>query len=153
MVSDLYCSGVRVGEIDRSAAYVQRLIFCHEKCCLSMWRMSVSSGLVGKSPIYRGGKHMAINLVTHRKGGKTEEVIAAAKQSRAFVMKHGAEDLQLSTEIAGPDAGQWVLVIRCKDWESYGRAFGGATANSQFSAILGALDKVAEVTSRRLVLV
>jgi len=94
---------------------------------------------------------MAINLVTHRKGGKPEEVTAAAKQMRAFVMKHGAEDLQLSTEIAGPDAGQWVLVIRFKDWESYGRTLAGATADLQFSAILGALDMVAEMTNRRLV--
>ena len=94
---------------------------------------------------------MAINLVTYRKGGKPEDVTAASKQLRALVMKHGAEDLQLSTEIAGPDAGQWALVIRFKDWESYGRALAGATADPQFSAILGALDKVAEVTSRRLV--
>jgi hypothetical protein len=113
--------------------------------------MSISSGLVGKSPIYQGGKHMAINLVTHRKGGKPEDVITATKQLRALVMKHGAEDLQLFTEIAGPDAGQWALVIRFKDWESYGRALAGATADPQFSATLGAVESLSEITSRRLV--
>jgi hypothetical protein len=94
---------------------------------------------------------MAINLVTHRKGGKPEDVAAATKQLKAFVMKHGADDLQLSTEIAGPDAGQWVLVIRFRDWESYGKVLARATADPQFSATLGALDKIAEITSRRLV--
>lgn len=94
---------------------------------------------------------MAINLVTHRKGGKPEEVIAATKRLKALVMKHGAEDLQLFTEIAGPDAGQWALVIRFRDWESYGRALAGATADLQFAATLGALESLSEITSRRLV--
>jgi hypothetical protein len=49
-----------------------------------MRRPSVSSGPVGKSPTHQGGKHMAINLVTHRNGGKTEDVIAATKQLRAL---------------------------------------------------------------------
>jgi hypothetical protein len=66
-------------------------------------------------------------------------------------MKHGAEDLQLFTEIAGPDASQWALVIRFKDWESYGRALGGATADPQFSATFGAIENLSEITSRRLV--
>jgi hypothetical protein len=94
---------------------------------------------------------MAINLVTHRRGGKQDDVIAATKQLKAFVMKHGADDLQLYTEIAGPDAGQWVLVIRFKDWESYGRALAAATADPQFSATLGALEDLSDITSRRLV--
>jgi hypothetical protein len=94
---------------------------------------------------------MAINLVTHRKGGEPDDVISAVKQLKAFVMKHGADDLQLSTEIAGPDAGQWVLVIRFKNWESYGETLASATADPQFSATLGRLEKLSDLTSRRLV--
>jgi hypothetical protein len=94
---------------------------------------------------------MAINLVTHRKGGKPEEIAAAARRLKEFVIKHGAEDLTLANEMAGPSAGQWVLVIRCTDWESYGRMSAGVTADPQFSAIIGALDSLGEVTSRRLV--
>lgn len=67
------------------------------------------------------------------------------------MVKNGAEDLQLSTEIAGPDAGQRVLVIGFKDWESYGRALAQATADRQFSTTLGTLDNLSEVTHRRLV--
>jgi hypothetical protein len=55
--------------------------------------------------------HMAINLVTYQKGGKQADMVAAAKQLKALALRHGAEDLQLSTVIAGPDAGQWVLVL------------------------------------------
>jgi hypothetical protein len=94
---------------------------------------------------------MAINLVTHRKGGKSEEVIAASKQLKTVVMKHGAEDLQLFTEIAGPGAGQWVVVIRFKDWEAYGRALAGTTSDPQAMAALGALESLSEITGRRLV--
>jgi hypothetical protein len=94
---------------------------------------------------------MAVNLVTHRRGGKPGDITEATKRLKALVMRHGAEDLQLSTEIAGPDPGQWVLVIRFKDWESYGRGLAGATADPEFATTLGALDALSEITGRRLV--
>jgi hypothetical protein len=95
--------------------------------------------------------HMAINLVTYRKGGKQAEMTTAAKQLKALALRHGAEDLQLSTVIAGPDAGQWVLVLRFSNWESYGRAMAGSTSDPEFQPTLAQLDAAGEIVSRRLV--
>ena len=93
---------------------------------------------------------MAIYLVTHRKGGNSADVIAAASRLKALATKHGAEDLQLHAEVAGPAAGQWVLVVRFSDWASYGRAMESAQADPTIQAVLADLDKIAEMTSRRL---
>jgi hypothetical protein len=97
-----------------------------------------------------GNGKMAIYLVTHRKGGNSADVIAAASRLKALATKHGAEDLQLHTEVAGPAAGQWVLVIRFSDWASYGRAMESAQADPTTQAVLADLEKIAEMTSRRL---
>ena len=93
---------------------------------------------------------MAIYLVTHRKGGTPADVIAAASRLKALATKHGAEDLQLHSEVAGPAAGQWVLAIKFSDWASYGRAMESAQADPTIQAVLADLDKIAAMTSRRL---
>jgi hypothetical protein len=94
---------------------------------------------------------MAIILVTYRKGGKPADMAAAAKQLKALALKHGAEGLQLSTVIAGPDAGQWVLVLSFSNWESYGRAMAGCMGDPEFAKTLAQLEAAGETVSRRLV--
>jgi hypothetical protein len=94
---------------------------------------------------------MAITLVTYRKGGKNTEMAAAAKQLKALALKHGAENLQLSTVIAGPDAGQWVLVLSFSNWESYGRAMAGSMGDPEFQQTLAQLEAAGETVGRRLV--
>jgi hypothetical protein len=94
---------------------------------------------------------MAIHIVTQRKGGTTADVTAAASRLKAAVMRHGAEDFRLSLEVAGPNAGQWVLVIRFSDWESFGRSMATAMGDPDNRAILADLEKISETISRRIV--
>lgn len=94
---------------------------------------------------------MAINLVTHRAGGKPADMVAAARRLKTLASKYGAEDLQLSIEIAGPGAGQFVLVLRFSSWESYGRSMAGLTADPEFQSTLAQLEAAGETVSRRLV--
>jgi hypothetical protein len=94
---------------------------------------------------------MAIRLVTHRKGGNAADITAIAKRLKTAVLRHGADSFQLSVEIAGPAAGQWVLVINFSDWTSYGRAMAAAIGEPDVQGILTELDKVAEMTGRRLI--
>ena len=94
---------------------------------------------------------MAIHIVTHRKGGSTTEVTAAVSRLKAAVLRSGAEDFRLSLELAGPEAGQWILVIRFSDMASFGRAMGAALADPDSRAILEDLEKVSPMTSRRIV--
>ncbi len=54
---------------------------------------------------------MGINVVTYRKGGNPEAVKAAARKLKAFAEKHGAQQFVINSVVAGPDAGQWALIL------------------------------------------
>jgi hypothetical protein len=94
---------------------------------------------------------MAIHVVTHRKGGSTAEVTPAVSRLKVAALRSGAEDFRLSIELAGPEAGQWVLVIRFSDMASFGRAMQAAMTDADGRAILEDLEKISPTTSRRLV--
>ena len=94
---------------------------------------------------------MAIHIVTHRKGGSTKEVTAAVSRLKAAALRSGAEDFRLSLELAGPEAGQWVLVIRFSDLASFGTAMAAVLADTDARAILEDLEKISPMTSRRIV--
>ena len=94
---------------------------------------------------------MAIHVVTHRKGGSTTEVTPVVRRLKASALKSGAEDFRLSIELAGPEAGQWVLVIRFSDMASFGSSMGAAMADPDGRAILEDLEKISPMTSRRIV--
>jgi hypothetical protein len=112
----------------------------------------VASAPAGEFQSKTGGeRQMAIHVVTHRKGGSTTEVTAAVSRLKAAVLRSGAEDFRLSIELAGPEAGQWILVNRFSDMASFGRAMGAAMADPDSRAILEDLEKVSPMTSRRIV--
>ena len=94
---------------------------------------------------------MAIHVVTHRKGGSTTEVASVVSRLKAAALRTGAEDFRLSIELAGPEAGQWVLVIRFSDMASFGKAMGATMADPDARTILEDLEKISPMTSRRIV--
>jgi len=94
---------------------------------------------------------MAIHVVTHRKGGSTTEVTPVVSRLKAAALRSGAEDFRLSMELAGPEAGQWVLAIRFSDMASFGRAMGAAMTDPDTRTILDDLEKISPMTRRRIV--
>jgi hypothetical protein len=66
-------------------------------------------------------------------------------------LRTGAEDFRLSVEIAGPTAGEWILVISFSDMVSFGSSIGAAMADPDVRAILEDLEKISPMTSRRIV--
>ena len=60
---------------------------------------------------------MSVYMLTTRKGGKAEAMIAATRKLKATAEKNGAESVTLSQVVAGPDAGQWVIRILCANWQ------------------------------------
>jgi hypothetical protein len=99
----------------------------------------------------QGGSTMAVSVVTYRKGGTRETVAAATRKLKAFVEKHGAQDLMLNAVTAGPDAGQWALVLTFADWRAFGESMQSAMSDPAFAQVLSEMDAVAEVVSRRIV--
>lgn len=93
---------------------------------------------------------MTVNVVTYRKGGTREAVTAAAKKGKTVWEKHGAERFVLNFVTAGPDAGQWALVIMFTNWDAFGKAMEGASSDPALHEFLTEINSVSELVSRRL---
>ena len=72
---------------------------------------------------------MTVRLVNHRKGGNRDDMVAAVNGLKSWWTRHGTQDVSLSQEIAGPAAGQWVVVIWWNDWQSYGSGMAAAVSD------------------------
>ena len=93
---------------------------------------------------------MSISVVTARKGGARDVMMAATQKLKAVMEKHGAESVVLSQVMAGPDAGNWVIRIMCTNWESFGKAMQAATNDPAAREAVAGLDAVSEMVSRGL---
>ncbi|MGD0106958.1 MAG: hypothetical protein ABSC06_23410 [Rhodopila sp.] len=94
---------------------------------------------------------MPISLVTYRKGGTGEAMIAATRKLKLALEKYGAESIVISQVIAGPDAGQWSIVIEFANWDAFGKAMQAGLHDPAALEARAGLDAVAECVSRRLV--
>jgi hypothetical protein len=94
---------------------------------------------------------MPISVVTTRKGGAHEAMIAATRKLKTTVERHGAEGLTLNQVVAGPDSGQWVIRIMFASWESFGKAMQLASDDKGAQDAIAGLDAISEVISRRVV--
>jgi len=77
-------------------------------------------------------------------------MVKAAKQAKKIVEKHGAERLLLNAVTAGPDAGQWALVLTFADWGAFGKSMQSASGDPAFAQVLSEMDAAAEMVSRRI---
>jgi hypothetical protein len=93
---------------------------------------------------------MTVSVVTARKGGTREAMIAATRKLKTTVEKHGAEDLTLNQVVAGPDSGQWLIRIIFASWESFGKAMQLVSNDKGAQDAVAGLDSISEVTSRRM---
>ncbi len=94
---------------------------------------------------------MSITAVTYWKGGKPEDIVAAAKKAKETYARHDAHRFQLNRVHAGPETGQWAVVTTFDNWELYGRVQEALANDAEFQALLGQVAAMSELTSRRIV--
>ena len=94
---------------------------------------------------------MPVTVVTTRKGGAREAMIAATRKLKAVTEKHGAESVTLNQVAAGPDAGQWVILLMFTNWEAFGKAMQSAMSDPATQDALAGVDAISEVVNRRVV--
>lgn len=92
---------------------------------------------------------MPISVVTYRKGGTGEAVMAAAQKGKLIWEKHGAEFF-VNQIMAGPDAGQWVTVVQFADWPVFGKTMQATMNDPALHEFLTEIDAFSEMVSRRL---
>ena len=96
---------------------------------------------------------MSVYMLTTRKGGTREAMMAATRELKATAEKHGAESVTLSQVVAGPDAGQWVIRDLVRQLAGI-RQGGGSRYDRQGCARMPSRDwmlAISEVVSRRVV--
>jgi hypothetical protein len=94
---------------------------------------------------------MSVTSVAYFKGGRSDEMISAARKAKAILTKHGATNFQLGRVHTGPETGQWAAVSMFANWEEYGRAQAALANDAEYQALFAQVAAVAELTSRRIV--
>jgi hypothetical protein len=94
---------------------------------------------------------MTISSVSYWRGGEDEDVATIAGRAKAVVTKHGAERYELMIVNAGPEAGQWIIIISYRNWESYGRAMEALAHDPEIHALVAEMTAISELTSHRIV--
>jgi|SRR6516162_10281456 hypothetical protein len=86
--------------------------------------------------------------ITHFKGGDPEKMIEAARYAVPRWKGLGAEYAQPFRVHSGPDAGQWVFVVRFPSWSVYGQAREAIATDAEFQRRLAELLTQCELVSR-----
>jgi hypothetical protein len=94
---------------------------------------------------------MSVTTVTYWKGGKPEQIVPAAKQAKAILIKHGAQHVELNKVYAGPDTGQWAVVVNFGNWNAYGKSQQALLEDAEYQTLLARVGEISEMTSRRIV--
>jgi hypothetical protein len=92
---------------------------------------------------------MPISVVSYRKGGTGEALVAAARKGKLVWEKYGAKFF-VNQIMVGPDSGQWVSVVQSADWEAFGKVMQATTNDRALHEFLAEIDAFSELVSRRL---
>ena len=93
---------------------------------------------------------MTVSVVTNRKGGTRDSMMAAARKGKAVFEKHGAERFMLSQVTTGHEVGQWAVVIMFANWEAFGKTMQAVSDDPAFLAFVSDMNDVSELVSRRM---
>lgn len=94
---------------------------------------------------------MAITVVTRWRAKSAQQAIDAAKKSKAFWLKNGAQDFRISQIHTGNSVGEWIVATIFKDMEAYGKAT--AVSSPILQKIVADLIKGGAVMMEREILI
>jgi len=78
---------------------------------------------------------MPITVVS-RWTGKKEDVLRNAGRAKPIVLRLGAEDYQVAQITTGREAGQWIIVVRYRDWPSYAQTAQAMARDEEYQRML-----------------
>ena len=97
-----------------------------------------------------GVVHMAVAQFTRCSGGKSEEILAAAKKAKTFWTRHGAERCLLNRFHTGPWTGQWLFVARFPDWGTLGKAQDALSKDAEYQNLISHVLSIAKLEGRNV---
>jgi hypothetical protein len=93
---------------------------------------------------------MSVSNVARWHGGKTDEMVAAAKKAKDFMMKHGADFAAISRVHTGPNSGDWLFLTRYADWPALARAQEGLAKDSDYQKLVVSVSTMSTMVERTI---
>ena len=94
---------------------------------------------------------MSISAVSHYRGGTIDDVIPLAKRMKAVLLKHGV-DYRLGRVETGPNAGDWLTIVRYTDRAAYDKAQESFGQDPEYQQTVTEIAKFATRINRELVI-
>ena len=93
---------------------------------------------------------MSISAVSHYRGGTIGDVIPLAKRMKAVLLKHGV-DYRLGRVETGPNAGDWLTIVRYPDRAAYDKAQESFAQDPEYQQTVTEIAKFATRINREFV--
>jgi hypothetical protein len=93
---------------------------------------------------------MTISAVSHYRGGTIDVVVPLAKSLKAIYLKLGVV-YRLSQFQAGPNVGDWFVVVQYADQTAYEKAQAAIAQDPECQQVFAEIAKFAKRISRELV--
>jgi hypothetical protein len=94
---------------------------------------------------------MSIPAISQYRGGAIDDVISLAARMRAMLLNHGV-DYRLGRVEAGPNADDWLTIVRYPDRATYGKAQVSFAQDPDYQQTVTEIEKFATRISRELVI-
>lgn len=92
-----------------------------------------------------------ITSMTRFSGGTRADYIAAAKKAKPIFEKVGGQ-FEAAQVYTGPHTGQWVAIIRFRDWEAYGNAMTRLGGDPEYQSMMAELGKFTTGADRTILM-
>lgn len=93
---------------------------------------------------------MSVSVLNRYKGGKPEDMIAAAKKAKTILERNGAEYFGLSRFFTGDWVGEWAVVARFPDWATLGKAQDALAKDAEYQKLVAHVLSMAQHTARNI---
>jgi hypothetical protein len=95
---------------------------------------------------------MAVTQLSRFKGGKPEDMIAAARKAKVAWEKQGADEFRLGRLHTGAWSGDWVVAIRFKDFAAYARAAETLAKDPEYQQLMSHVTGMSELMGRNIIM-
>lgn len=93
---------------------------------------------------------MTLSAISHYRGGTIDAVAPLAKTLKAIYLKYGV-GYRLSRFEAGPNVGDWLVVVQYADAVAYEKAHASFAQDPEWQQVVTEISKIAKRISRELV--
>ncbi len=94
---------------------------------------------------------MSVTVLSRWSGASRDDVVRVAAKVKPVVEGHGAEYMRMGQAYSGAYAGQFIVVMRYADWETYGKAMDAMSNDPAFQEAYAEALSVGQLEGRSII--